>query len=415
MIYGGKIPEHWEIKQLDEVGEIVSGGTPSTKEEDNWGDEIIWITPSDLTGYLAKTIHKGKKSISKLGLSRSSARLMPKGSVLFSSRAPIGYVVIAGTELCTNQGFKSIIPNEKVTSDYLFHFLKYSKTHVQSIASGTTFKEISARAFSSLKMPVPPLKEQHLITEKIEELFSELDAGRLQLETAKEQLKTYRQTVLKLAFEGKLTKKNDKESEFPRNWKRLKVDDVGNIVTGNTPSKKRLEYYSKKYPFYKPTDLEAGYNVKYSADSLSELGIKVVRYLPENSILVTCIGTIGKTGIIRVAGASNQQINAIIPNSEFEPNYIYYQVISPTFQDLIKRNVSSTTLPILNKSKFMKLPIIYCPLNEQIEIVHAIESRLSVCDNLEKTINNCLQQTEVLKQSILKQAFEGKLVKSQIN
>jgi len=106
MIYRGKTPEHWEIKRLDEVGDIFSGGTPSTKDEDNWGEEIIWITPSDLTGYLAKTIHKGKKSISKLGLSMSSARLMPKGSVLFSSRAPIGYVVIAGTELCTNQGFK---------------------------------------------------------------------------------------------------------------------------------------------------------------------------------------------------------------------------------------------------------------------------------------------------------------------
>ena len=209
MINRNRIPDHWGIKRLDEVGDIVSGGTPSTKDEDNWGEDIIWITPSDLTGYQGKTIFKGKKSISNLGLSRSSARLMPKGSVLFSSRAPIGYVVIAGTELCTNQGFKSIIPNEKVTSDFLFHFLKFSKLKVQAIASGTTFKEISARAFASLIMPVPPLKEQHLIVEIIEELFSELDDSRRQLESVRGLLITYRQSVLKYAFEGRFTNSNE--------------------------------------------------------------------------------------------------------------------------------------------------------------------------------------------------------------
>ncbi len=416
MINRNRIPDHWGIKRLDEVGDIVSGGTPSTKDEDNWGEDIIWITPSDLTGYQGKTIYKGKKSISNLGLSRSSARLMPIGSVLFSSRAPIGYVVIAGTELCTNQGFKSIIPNEIVTSEFLFHFLKFSKLKIQAIASGTTFKEISARAFASLRMPVPPLKEQELIVEKIEELFSELDAGRRQLETMNEQLKSYRQAVLKYAFEGRLTKKLDQPGKLPEKWESVKVSDVGSIETGYTPSKKISEYYSDSYPFYKPTDLEAGNNVKNSSDSLSEEGIKIARYLPVDSILVTCIGaTIGKTGIIRKAGTCNQQINAIIPKPDFVPNFIYYQVISPGFQDSIRRSASSTTLPILNKSKFMNLNLVICPLNEQIEIVHAIESRLSICDRLEETIHSCLNQTDFLKQSILQQAFEGKLIKAQTN
>ena len=119
--------EIWKIEKLSQVGTIISGGTPSTAVADYWDGEVSWITPADLSGYSNKTISKGRKSITESGLKNSSARLMPKGSVLFSSRAPIGYVAIASNELATNQGFKSIIPNEKIDSEYLYYFLKHSK------------------------------------------------------------------------------------------------------------------------------------------------------------------------------------------------------------------------------------------------------------------------------------------------
>ena len=99
----------WKEYRLDEVGDIVSGGTPSTKNEDYYGNEIPWITPKDLSGYYSKYISKGERSITKLGLEKSSAKLLPKGTILFSSRAPIGYVAIAQEDLCTNQGFKNIV------------------------------------------------------------------------------------------------------------------------------------------------------------------------------------------------------------------------------------------------------------------------------------------------------------------
>ena len=200
-----ELPIGWELLKLKDVGKIISGGTPSTAIPEYWTGEINWISPADLTGYKKKTINKGVKSISALGLVKSSARLMPKGSVLFSSRAPIGYVAIAGAELCTNQGFKSIVPNTNVNNEYLYYFLKASKQKAEEVASGTTFKEISLSKFADLEIPMPPLSIQKEIVSKIEELFSELDKGIENLRLAQEQLKIYRQSVLKGAFEGKLT------------------------------------------------------------------------------------------------------------------------------------------------------------------------------------------------------------------
>ncbi len=191
----------WRVMTLGEVGEIVSGGTPSTAIPEYWGGEINWISPSDLTGYKEKTIKKGAKSITKLGLKNSSARVIPEGSVLFSSRAPIGYVAIASEKLSTNQGFKSIVPHEFVLSEYLYYFLSASKQQAEKVASGTTFKEISKSKFAELQIPVPNLDIQQSIVSKIEELLSELDKGVESLKLAQQQLKVYRQSVLKWAFD----------------------------------------------------------------------------------------------------------------------------------------------------------------------------------------------------------------------
>ncbi len=130
---------------------------------------------------------------------------MPAGSVHFSSRAPIGYTVISAESLCTNQGFKSIVPYDGIFNGYVYYYLKASKQLAEQVATGTTFKEISGTAFGKLPVPIPPLNEQKRIVAKIEELFSELDKGIESLKTARAQLKIYRQAVLKHAFEGKLT------------------------------------------------------------------------------------------------------------------------------------------------------------------------------------------------------------------
>ena len=197
-------PQGWTIKTLGEIGEIVSGGTPSTTQADNFGGNIAWITPADLSNHNDKFISQGKRNISKKGLKSSSARLVPKGTILFSSRAPIGYVAIASNSLCTNQGFKSLIPKENVFSEFVYYYLLNAKSLAESYASGTTFKEISAKSFSKLPIPLPPLQTQKQIVEILEKHFSSADKTGAFIDSALKNAKQLKSSLLKSAFAGKL-------------------------------------------------------------------------------------------------------------------------------------------------------------------------------------------------------------------
>jgi type I restriction enzyme S subunit len=200
-----KLPDGWIWSTLGELAVVVSGGTPSTDEPSFWGGSIPWITPADLSDFKGKYISTGQRSLTELGLNNSSAVLLPKGSLLFSSRAPIGYLAIAQNELATNQGFKNLIPLNSTCVEYIYYYLQFAKEEAIKRASGTTFLELSAKSFSQIPIPVPPLNQQKRIVSKIEELFSVLDKNLVHLSSIAEKIEMYRQVVLKNAFEGKLT------------------------------------------------------------------------------------------------------------------------------------------------------------------------------------------------------------------
>ena len=197
---------------------------------------------------------------------------------------------------------------------------------------------------------------------------------------------------------------------LPKGWVWIKIRQIGEVVTGKTPKKSNPDYYGGNYPFFKPGDLNSGFYVKSSVDRLSEEGIGQSRVLPEKSTLVTCIGaTIGKTGFNRVQGASNQQINAIIPHKNILPEFVYFYCISPQFQKEIINNYSSTTLPILNKSKFQNLPIALSSFPEQGRIVDKLEELFTKLDAGVKSLQNIKAQLQLYRQAVLKHAFNGKL------
>ncbi|WP_317047122.1 restriction endonuclease subunit S [Capnocytophaga canimorsus] len=170
-----EIPENWAWCRLGEIGEVISGGTPQTSNENYWNGDVSWITPADLSNYKEKYISRGKRNISMEGLENSSAKIIRRGSVLFSSRAPIGYVAISEKEVSTNQGFKSISPYIENSEHYIYYFLLAEKENISMKASGTTFKELSGTEFGKIIFPLPPLAEQRRIVEKIEHIFSVLD------------------------------------------------------------------------------------------------------------------------------------------------------------------------------------------------------------------------------------------------
>lgn len=201
------------------------------------------------------------------------------------------------------------------------------------------------------------------------------------------------------------------KNKLPQGWVIVNVDLISEVVTGNTPSKKNSKFYGGNIPYFKPADLNSEYYVKTSADKLSKLGLEHARKIPERSILVTCIGaTIGKVGFNRISGATNQQINSLIPNSSvIIPELLYFFSIAPQFQESIIENSSSTTIPIINKNKFSQLTISLPPFNEQKRIVYSIEKLFSELDNLKITLETMRMKLNQYRQILLKSAFEGKL------
>jgi|SRR5690625_1495263 len=175
------VPEGWEWVRLGTVGQIIGGGTPKTGDPTLWADDgIPWLTPADLSSLDGKYIGRGKRDISPAGLEKSSAQLLPAGAVLFSSRAPIGYVAIAANPLATNQGFKSCVPYLHGMSEYIYRFLQAVGPEVERHAPGTTFKEVSGKIVGQVAIPLPPLPEQRRIVERVDQLMALCD----ELETA---------------------------------------------------------------------------------------------------------------------------------------------------------------------------------------------------------------------------------------
>ena len=171
--------EDWKEYKLGDIGTIVGGATPSTKDSSNYDGNIAWITPKDLSNLNCRYISHGERMISQKGFDDCSCRMLPKNSILFSSRAPIGYVAIAQNALCTNQGFKSIIPNnEIVDSLFLYYLLVYYKPVIENMGSGTTFKEVSGSVMKALTVNIPNIDKQKRIAAILSSLDDKIELNR---------------------------------------------------------------------------------------------------------------------------------------------------------------------------------------------------------------------------------------------
>ena len=234
----------WIECTLDKLGEIVGGATPSTKCEDYYGGSIPWITPKDLSSFKGRYITSGERNITEKGLASCSAQMMPKDAVLFTSRAPIGYVAIASQSVCTNQGFKSIVVNEKADPLFVYYLLKYNKDAIEAMGSGTTFKEVSGKTMRAVKVRIPlDVSYQKRIAAVLDSLDTKIENN----ERINDNLLAQAQTLYKQFFPYSV------QDDLPDGWR---IGTVGEIIEIHDSKRiplsgaDRAKMEKKIYPYY---------------------------------------------------------------------------------------------------------------------------------------------------------------------
>ena len=215
----------WIERKISDIGTVVGGATPLTKNPENYENgKIAWITPKDLSTFTGRYIERGERNITGVGLRSCSTQLLPKNTVLFSSRAPIGYVAIAANEVCTNQGFKSVIPNEKTDPLFLFYLLKYNKDKIEGMGSGTTFKEVSGTTMKNIVVNVPTDKG---VQEKIAAILGSIDD---KIEENKQINKNLLEQALAI-YKDWFCDYALSDGILPENWKITTIDAISSMVT----------------------------------------------------------------------------------------------------------------------------------------------------------------------------------------
>ena len=454
-----KLPEGWAWTTLEKLAvTLKSGGTPSTKRPDFYDGNIPYAKVEDIVN-AGKHLYSTKIKITQAGIDNSSAWVVPKDSLLYTMYASYGVPTISAIDVATNQAIIALIPPTALLSlDYLYYYLWSIKSSLGSRIQGTTQANLNAGIVKSIDVPLPPLNEQRRIVEKIEELFTKLDAGVRSLEQARAQLKSYRRSVLKAAVEGELSRelreahrdelepasellewilqerwekfagKKYKEpassdtSELPAlpcGWEWARLQDISDALGGFAFKSK--DYSAAGYQIVKIGNVNPGkLNLAERPSYIQSVEPEIVeKYLLQpDDIAISLTGSRGKRDYGFVAPIRQQQnllLNQRVARLRFsEMLNVQYCVLAlqgEHFQNQFFRyetgNVGQGNVG-MKAVKETYIPL--SPIKEQRFIVEEVERRLSVVDKLEATVEENLKQAGGLRQSILKQAFSGELV-----
>lgn len=433
---------NWKVMKLSEVATIVGGGTPSSSKSEYFENgNIPWITPKDLSGYNKRYISKGERNITELGLKNSSAKLLPKNTVLLTSRAPIGYVAIASNEISTNQGFKSLVLNNGHIPEFFYYLLKNNVHILESRATGSTFKEISGKILkdTELSIPTPDIQQKIVdilsplddkielntqINQTLEQIaqalfkswFVDFDPARAKVQALSDGMSLKQAELAAMqAISGKtpeeltalLQTQPERYSELaetakafpcemvevdgvevPKGWEMKALSDLGQIICGKTPSKSNKEFYGNEVPFIKIPDMHNQAFITQTTDNLSLSGAnsQSKKYIPPKSICVSCIATVGLVSMTSKPSHTNQQINSIIPNDEQTSEFLYLSLKQPSMTKYLKDLASGGSATLnLNTSTFSKIEIM-TPSKEIIDIFHN-----KVVYAFEKVLSNSIE------------------------
>lgn len=308
--------DKWKKVKISDLGQVIGGATPSTKKEEYYNGDIAWITPKDLSDFHGRYISKGERSITKAGMDSCSTQLLPKNTILFSSRAPIGYVAIAKNELCTNQGFKSVIPNDNVDYLFLYYLLKYNKDRIEAVGSGTTFKEVSGSTMRNIEVMIPEsLEVQRNISAILNAIDSKIELNQQINDNLEQQAQSF--------FQELFVYNADLE------WTVGTISDLGAVVGGSTPSKAKPEYYTEVgIAWITPKDLSINKSkfIFHGENDITELGLKnsSATIMPEGTVLFSSRAPIGYIAIAAGEVTTNQGFKSVVPKPEIGTAFVYY-------------------------------------------------------------------------------------------
>jgi type I restriction enzyme S subunit len=417
MIDKENLPKGWAVAKLGEICFTTSGGTPSRNVPKYYNGNIPWVKSGELNkGLILDTEEK----ITEEAIKDSSAKLFPKGTLLIALYgATVGKLAFLGIEAATNQAVCGIFKSEAINSNFLYYFLLLQKSKLVGQSIGGAQPNISQGIVKDLEIPLAPLNEQKRILAKLEQLLTDLDKGIEYLETSKQQLKVYRQAVLKWAFEGKLTNKEEFEGEFPNGWEKKMISDVAETFGGY--AFKSGEFQAQgEYQVLRMGNVRPGViRFDESPVFVSKIDDKALEksLLAINDVIITQTGTKGKrdygfTALVNKKNLLlNQRIAAVRCKKDCLSKFLLYYTWTDKFKNQFFANETGNVGQGNVGMKAVTNTFIGIPnIDEQKLIISEIESRLSVCDKIEETIEKSLQQAEALRLSIIKKAFEGKLV-----
>ncbi len=383
-----------QIKKLKDCCTIIAGQSPESKYYNTEGIGLPFFQGKADFGELYPTIRVYCSQPTKIA---------EKDDILLSVRAPVGPTNLAPCKVCIGRGLTAIRPSEVLLTRYVLLFFRYFEAQLASKGTGTTFKAITQDVVKSLEIPIPPISDQERIVARIEELFSQLDAGVETLKKTKAQLAVYRQAVLKEAFDAVCG------TEYI-------IDDVCKEIKVGIVIKPTQYYVAYDGVLaFRNANVRRGHIDDCDWVMISKEGHEKNRKseVHEGDVLISRSGA--NLGMASPVSSKYDGYNAIdiviaVPDKTIIlPAYLAYYTNSPMGRSVVKKNERGAAQGHLNVTVYGKLPIVVPSLSKQQTIVEEIEGKLSVCDSIEQTVDAALQQAEAMRQSILKDAFEGRL------
>ena len=381
------------LVELQECCRIINGSTPSRNKKEYWDGDILWFTPKDLSGLKSKYIEESPECITLDGYNSCSTTMIPSGSLLFTSRAPIGHLAINKKEACTNQGFKTLVPNEEVDVEYLYYVLKKNVPLLQDLGNGATFKELSKATISKFKIPLPPLEEQ----KKIAAILDTADEYRQKTKALIDKYDQLTQSLFLEMFGDPVTN--------PKGWVMKQIKDVAKVLNGTTPKTSESQYWDGEYSWVTPAEIKSKYLTKTNRH-LTKEGVlsKSLKIIERNNVLLTSRAPIGKVSINKIDTYTNQGFKSMVIDRDMINAQYLYQILvlsesrlnqlgrGATFKEISKSIVEEFELPVPN-----------------LILQNQFAERVAQIEKQKQQAEASLVKAEELFSSLLQRAFKGDL------